>query len=216
MHYDVVYRFNEALDRRALTSVETTLRALSAAVKDCEASGRSIGSDPAILLLAHHLGDVAGSQAPGRVILEQACRRAWARTVDHPALLALRGQKLGHHLQAKTSFHFQARRALLALADALGLDPDMTRIGSRMGGAGDSGDSGDSFLDHPDLFVTVAPWSLAADREIGFYRRHNRADAGFPMHHAPLPALLTPPTLAAGIRAAIGPEPWPVRLAIAA
>lgn len=213
MHYDVVYRFNEALDRRALTSVETTLRALTAAVKDCEAAGRSIESDPAILLLAHRLGDVAGQQAPDRVILEQACRRAWARTVEHPALLALRGQKLGHLLQAKTSFHFQARRALLALADALGLDPDMTRIGSRMGGAGDSGDS---FLDHPDLFVTVAPWSLAADREIGFYRRRNRADAGFSMHHAPLPALLTPPALAAEIRAATGPEPWPVALAIAA
>ncbi|WP_052730546.1 hypothetical protein [Sphingomonas sp. SRS2] len=213
MHYDVVYRFNEALDRRALITVETTLRALSGAVKDCEASGRSIESDPAILLLAHHLGDVAGSQAPDRVILEQACRRAWARTVEHPALLALRGQKLGHRLQAKTSFHFQARRALLALADALGLDPDMTRIGSRMGGAGDCGDS---FLDHPDLFVTVAPWSLAADREIGFYRRRDRADAGFPMHHAPLPALLTPSALAAEIRAATGPEPWPVALAIAA
>jgi hypothetical protein len=44
---------------------------------------------------------------------------------------------------------------LLARTRALGLDPDMTRIGNRMGGAGDSGDS---FLDHPDLFfVTVEP-----------------------------------------------------------
>jgi hypothetical protein len=148
-----------------------------------------------------------------RVILEQACRRAWARSVEHPALLALRGQQLGHHLQAKTTFHFQARRALVALADALVLDPDVTRIGSRMGGAGDSGES---FLDHPDLFMTVAPWSLSTDREIGFYRRRDRADAGFPMHHAPLPALLSPQALASDIRAAIGPGPSPAALAIAA
>lgn len=213
MHYDVVYRFNEALDRRALTTVGTSLRALSAAVRDCEAAGRAIDSDPAILLLAHHLGEVAGAQAPDRVVLEQACRRAWARTVEHPALLALRGQKLGHHLQAKTTFHFQARRALQVLADALALDPDMVRIGTRMGGADDSGDS---FLDHPDLFVSVASWSMADGREIGFYRRRHRADAGFPMHHAPLPDLLRPARLAATIQATLGPDPVAAALAIAA
>lgn len=213
MSYDVVYRFNEALDRRALTSLGATLHALNAAVGDCEQAGRSIESDPAILLLAHHLGSVAEARAPDRTELEQACRNAWAHSVEHPALLALRGQHLGHQARAKSTFHFQARRALLALADALALDPQLTRVGSRMGGAGDSGDS---FLDHVDLYVSVVPWSPGADREIGYYRRRNRADAGFPMHHAPLPALLRPAQLAGAIGPLLGPDGSTAALAVAA
>lgn len=213
MHYDVVYRFNEALDRRALISVGTTLRALTAAVKDCEAAGRAAESDPTILLLAHHLGDMATQQAPDRLILEQGCRRAWARTVEHPALLALRGQKLGHHLQAKTTFHFQARRALQGLADALGFDPTDTRIRTDMGGAGDSGTS---FLERDDLSVTVSSWSLAPEREIRFERLGQPFPTGGAARFAPLPALLDPLALAARIRAALEPEPSPPALALAA
>ncbi|MCF8710281.1 MULTISPECIES: hypothetical protein [Sphingomonadaceae] len=62
MSYDLAFRYSQALDPSALVMIGTTLHAIHAAITDCRNAGLDLESDPAIILLARHLGTVCAGQ----------------------------------------------------------------------------------------------------------------------------------------------------------
>ena len=73
MSYDIAFRFQQALDPSALSTLPACLHALIAAIKDCRNAGNPDETDPAVLLLARHLGAVAGATGGGDTALRRAC-----------------------------------------------------------------------------------------------------------------------------------------------
>lgn len=51
MSYDVAFRFQQALDPSALTTIPGALHGITAAIDDCRRAGKATDSDPAVLLL---------------------------------------------------------------------------------------------------------------------------------------------------------------------
>ena len=89
MTCDVAFRFQQALDPSALTTVQACLHALRAAIKDCRNAGHSGEADPAILLLARHLGAVACATGGEDGQLRRACMERVSDLRGKPALVAL-------------------------------------------------------------------------------------------------------------------------------
>ena len=89
MSYDVAFRHQQALDPSALVSVATCLHALTAAIEDCRNAGKDAESDPAVLLLAQHLGSVASVDRPPAIQLRRGCMDQIAEIRRNPALLVL-------------------------------------------------------------------------------------------------------------------------------
>ena len=69
MTYDVGYRFAQALDPSGLDTIAACLHAIQAAAKDCRNAGKPFDTDPAVVLLAQHLGHVACAKMPNRSAL---------------------------------------------------------------------------------------------------------------------------------------------------
>src|SRR3546814_1882505 len=78
-----------ALDPSSLISLPTALHALNAAIADCRNAGRPHHSDPAVILLARHLGAIASQIERPNVELRRACMDAIAELRCKPALIAL-------------------------------------------------------------------------------------------------------------------------------
>lgn len=202
MNYDTSYRFAQALAPDGLETLSAALHAVNAAVRDCERAGKPLARDPAIVLLIHNLARVADGIGLDHAALRQGCADGLSAVAGNPALIALAGHHLGHDPDAKRTFHVQARRALSRVGDALGLPETACRIRTDMGS---DASSGDTSLEHAELFVTVAPWSVVAGREISIQARCDRRDVGI-SHRLPLAALLHPTRLAARIGAVLDPE----------
>lgn len=62
MSYDIAFRHQQALDTSALTTLLGALHGLQAAIEDTRRAGKQPDSDPAVILLARHLGAIANSQ----------------------------------------------------------------------------------------------------------------------------------------------------------
>ena len=103
-----------------------------------------------------------------------------------PALLDIAGNSVAGDPAAKRTFHYQARRALARLAEAIGLDPDDARINTVMGR---DDDEGTTELRHADLSIRVVPRSFLPDSEITFNRCRDGEHAG-QVHRAPIAELL--------------------------
>ena len=116
MFYDTLYRHNQALAPTGLESVPSALHALNAAVDDCRRAGKSIAADASILLLIRSLADAAERAAPSVSELRRRCQLDRSTVEASPALLAIAGNSVGGDYPAKTTFHYQARRALAQLA----------------------------------------------------------------------------------------------------
>lgn len=186
MFYDTLYRHNQALSPAGLESVPGALHALNAAVDDCRRAGKSIAADASILLLIRNLADVAERTAPSMSELRRRCQMDRSAVEASPALLDIAGNSVGGNYPAKRTFHYQARRALARLAEAIGLDPDDARINTAMGR---DDDDGTSELRHVDLSIRVVPLSFLPDSEITFNRCRNGEPAG-QVHRAPIAELL--------------------------
>jgi len=119
MTYDVHFRYTQALDPSGLDSVAACLHAIEAAAKDCRNAGMPFETDPAVILLACHFGEIATARMPDRAALRTRCADALAELARKPVLakLALRG--VGYDEGAKRLFHAEGRKALRRLADAL-------------------------------------------------------------------------------------------------
>ena len=187
MFYDTVYRHNQALSPAGLETVPAALYALNAAVDDCRRAGKPIARDPAIILLIRTLADVAERSAPSvRASLRMRCVVDRAAVLASPALLDIAGNSVSGNYPAKRTFHYQARRALARLAEAIGLDPDTARINSALGA---DHEDGTTELRHADIGIRVVPRSFLPDSEISFNRCRDGEPAG-KVYLAPVAELL--------------------------
>jgi|CoawatStandDraft_6_1074263.scaffolds.fasta_scaffold05280_5 hypothetical protein len=211
MFYDTLYRHNQALAPTGLESVPSALHALNAAVDDCRRAGKSIAADASILLLIRSLADAAERAAPSVSELRRRCQLDRSTVEASPALLAIAGNSVGGDYLAKTTFHYQARRALAQLAEAIGLNSNDVRINTAMGR---DDDDGTTELRHADLSIRVVPRSFLPDSEITFNRCRSGEHAG-PVQRAPIAELLDTAAFQRRLTAANGDVGAP-RLAAAA
>ncbi|WP_375383574.1 hypothetical protein [uncultured Sphingomonas sp.] len=211
MFYDTHYRQDEALSPEALDTLPAALHALNASVEDCRRAGKPIDRDPSILLLIRNLADVAGRDAPTTDDLRLRCADDRLTVIAAPALLDIAGNGVAGDVAAKRIFHRQARRALAALAEAIGLAPHDVRIDTAMGGISDDGTTE---FHYTDLSIRVRPRSFLAHSEITFNRCRDGEPAG-PVQRAPIAELLDAAAFQRRLTATIGDVRRP-RLAAAA
>ena len=105
MSYDIAFRFQQALDPSALITLPTALHALNAAIEDCRNAGRPQDSDPAVLLLARHLGAIASQIERPNVDLRRACMDAIANLRRKPALMRESPQGLPEEMGGQQGVH---------------------------------------------------------------------------------------------------------------
>lgn len=214
MSYDIPFRYQQALDPSALATVPTALHALNAAIDDCRNAGRSHECDPAVILLARHLGTLASQIQRPNGDLRRACIEAIADLRRKPSLIALAHKGVAYDERAKKLFHSDGRKALRALGDALGLAEDSYGIASQRGGVAVSGEV---TLHGDHLYVQLSLGCMGAGREVMFRKVAGRKDfVGERNHWASVHDLVQPNRLAARIRRDLHlPEPAgvPARLA---
>lgn len=172
MTYDIHFRYTQALDPSSLDSLAACLHALQAAATDCRNAGMPFETDPAVVLLARHLGDVAAAKMPDRAALRGLCAQALADLARKPVLVTLALRGVGYDEGAKRLFHAEARRALQRLAEALQLAPADYDIRVCAGGPAISGEV---ILHTDQLYVQVALSNFGAG-EILFRRVRGRQD----------------------------------------
>lgn len=201
MSYDVAFRHRQALDPSGLDSIAACLHAIQAAAKDCRNAGKPFETDPAVLLLARHLGQVATEKMPDRAALRSLCADAIADLARRPVLatLALRG--VGHDDAAKRLFHSEARKALRRLADALGLEPGRYDLRVCAGGPAVSGEV---ILHGEQLYVQVSLSGYGPNQLLYRRVRDRRDYSGLRNHWATMRELLDPVAFAAKIAADLG------------
>jgi hypothetical protein len=200
MLYDTLYRHNQALSPAGLETLSAALRALDAAVDDCRRAGKPLDRDASVLLLIRNLADVADHNAPSANDLRLRCAEDRLAVIAAPALLDIAGNSVAGDLAAKRTFHYQARRALSRLAEAIGIDPDDARINTAMGR---DDDEGTTELRHADIAIRVVPRGFLPDGEISFNRCRDGQDAGKP-HRAPIAELLDAAAFQRRLTATIG------------
>ncbi len=197
MSYDVAFRHQQALDPSALITIGATLHAIREAVKDCRNAGKNDETDPAVVLLARHLGVVASADRPTNPELRRSCMDAVADIRRHPALLVLARRGVAYDEAAKALFHADGRRAMRRLADALGLARGDYDIRSNKGGIAVSGEV---TLHGDEIYVQLGLGCMGADREILFRRVRGRQDfTGDRNRWASIQELLAPDRFAARI-----------------
>lgn len=193
MTYDVGYRFAQALDPSGLDTIATCLHAIQAAAKDCRNAGKPFECDPAVVLLAQHLGRVATDSMPTRAALRALCGEALAEIARTPLLTILAARGVAHDADAKRTFHTEARRALKRLAAALQLADGAYEVRVCTGGPAVSGEV---ILHADELYVQVSIGGYGRG-EILFRRCRGRSDyAGERNHWARMAELLEPTLLA--------------------
>lgn len=214
MSYDIPFRYQQALDPSALITVPNALHALNAAIDDCRNAGRAHESDPAVILLARHLGTLASQIERPSSELRRACMEAIADLRCKSALIALAHKGVAYDERAKRLFHSDGRKALRALADALDLAEGSYGITSQRGGVAISGDV---TLRADHIYVQLSLGCMGAGREVMFRTVADRRDfVGGRNHWASVHDLVRPERLAARIRRDLRlPEPAgvPARLA---
>ncbi len=193
MTYDVGYRFAQALDPSGLDTIATCLHAIQAAAKDCRNAGKPFECDPAVVLLAQHLGRVAPDGVPDRAALRALCGEALAEIARTPLLTLLAGRGVAHDVDAKRTFHTEARRALKRLAAALQLADGTYEVRVCTGGPAVSGEV---ILHADELYVQVSIGGYGRG-EILYRRCRGRSDyVGERNHWARMAELLEPTSLA--------------------
>ncbi|GLT01029.1 hypothetical protein GCM10007897_24200 [Sphingobium jiangsuense] len=213
MSYDIAFRFQQALDPSALITLPTALHALNAAIEDCRNAGRPQDSDPAVILLARHLGSIASRIERPNVELRRVCMDAIADLRRKPALIALAHKGVAYDERAKKLFHSDGRKALRALADALDLADDSYDLRSNRGGIAVSGEV---TLHGTAIYVQLSLGLMGAGREVMFRKVSGRTDfVGERNHWASVHDLLQPARFAARICRELGlarPDQAPDRL----
>lgn len=198
MSYDVAFRHQQALDPSALVSVATCLHALTAAIEDCRNAGKDAESDPAVLLLAQHLGSVASVNRPPAIQLRRGCMDQIAEIRRNPALLVLAHKGVSYDANAKALFHQDGRKALKRLAEALLLPDDSFDIRSNKAGPAVSGEI---TLHGEEVYIQLSLGGMGADREVMFRRCRGRSDyTGERNHWASIRELLAPDRFAGRLR----------------
>ncbi|HET6525045.1 hypothetical protein [Sphingopyxis sp.] len=197
MSYDVAFRFQQALDPSALSTLPACLHALIAAIKDCRNAGNPDETDPAVLLLARHLGAVAGAAGGDDAALRRACMDRIADMRSKSTLVVLAHRGVSYDEQAKKLFHSDGRKALKRLAEALRIEDGSYDLRSNKGGIAVSGEI---ILHGEEIYVQLG-LGIGSGHEVMFRRVAGRKDyCGDRNHWAAVGELLVPERLAARIR----------------
>ena len=179
MSYDLDFRFRRALNPEALTTIQSALTAVEDAIRDARGAGAGAGADPerdpAVTLLARHVGRVAqGQDVSDHQAIDQSLRDAcMARVVAlraKPALVVLARRGVGYDPEARQAFNREAARHLRLLADAIG-ERDRSRIdiSRHVGGA-------ELTLETPSLWVRIATDEAVPGREVTYRRNDLRGE----------------------------------------
>lgn len=208
MSYDLAFRYQQALDPSALVTIGTTLHAIQAAITDCRNAGFGLESDPAVILLARHLGTVCGTRAPD-ADLRRDCIARIADLRNRPVLKTLAYRGVAHNEPAKRLFHSEGRAAMRRLADALALDEGSYDIRSNKGGPAVSGEV---TLHGEDVWVQLSLGLFGPGREVCLRKVRGRDDhVGDRNLWASIRELVDPDRFAARIRRELRlPQPEPV------
>ena len=196
MTYDTHFRHAQALDPTGLDTIASCLHAIQAAAEDCRNAGVPFEHDPAVVLLARHLGAVAALAFPDSRALRSLCAEALAEIRRKPMLVVLARRGAAYDADAKRALHAEARKALRLLADALGLAAGSFDIRICAGGPAVAGE----VILHADrLYVQVSVGSFGG-HDVMFRRCRDRSDyCGERNHWARIEELLDPASLAARI-----------------
>ena len=197
MTYDVAFRHQQALDPSALTTIATTLHAIGAAITDCRNAGKDAESDPAVVLLARHLGTVCQAH-PADPELRRRSMAEIASLRRFPALRTLAIRGVAYDEAAKRAFHSEGRVAMRRLADAIGLEAGSYDLRSNRAGLAVSGEI---TLHGVEVWVQLSLGALGPDHEVVFRRGAGRSDhVGERNHWASVRELLAPDRFADRIR----------------
>ncbi len=197
MSYDIAFRFQQALDPSGLETLPACLHALITAIKDCRNAGKPDEADPAVILLARHLGAVAAGLGESDTVLRRACMDRIADMRGKSALAVLAHKGVSYDEQAKKLFHSDGRKALKRLAEALSLADGSYDLRSNKGGIAVSGEI---ILHGEELYVQLG-LGMGTGREVMFRRVAGRKDyCGDRNHWAAIGELLEPDRFAARIR----------------
>ena len=203
MTYDTHFRHAQALDPSGLDTIGACLHAIQAAAKDCRNAGVPFEHDPAVVLLARHLGSIAVLAFPDGQALRGLCAEALAEIRRKPMLVVLARRGVAYDADAKRAFHAEARKAVRLLADALGLAAGSFDLRICAGGPAVAGEV---ILHADNLYVQVSVGSFGG-HDIMFRRCRDRSDyCGERNHWARIEELLDPASLAARIARELGLE----------
>ncbi|MDR6790614.1 hypothetical protein J2Y58_003997 [Sphingomonas sp. BE138] len=197
MPYDVALRHQQALDPSALTTITAALHALTSALDDCRNAGVPFAADAGVLLLARHLGHLAGAGTDD-TILRRRCAEAIAELERFPALLTLAIRGVGYDAAAKDLFHADGRKAMHRLAAALGLAQDRYRVHSNRSHISQSGEI---TLHGEEVLVQLSLGPLGPDNEVIYRKVDGRCDTiGDVRRFASVRDLLAPERFAERLR----------------
>lgn len=196
--FDPAARHHKALAARSIATIAEALTTLNAAVADCEKSRHQIDQDPAVLLLARHIGCLALEDRPEQAVLRTACMEAISALGKTPILIALAKRGVSYDADAKATFHSEGRRAIKRLAAALGLARGSHQVRSCQGGIAVAGE----IILHSDhIYVQLSIGLMGRGHDVMFRRVEGRKDyTGGPNHWASIDELLDPDTMATRIR----------------
>ncbi len=196
--FDPAARHHKALAARSIATIAEALSTLNAAVADCEKSRHRIDQDPAVLLLARHIGCLALEDRPEQAVLRTACMEAISALGKTPMLIALAKRGVSYDADAKATFHAEGRKAIKRLAAALGLARGSHQVRSCQGGIAVAGEI---ILHSDQIYVQLSIGLMGRGHDVMFRRVEGRNDyTGGPNHWASIDELLDPDTLATRIR----------------
>jgi hypothetical protein len=214
MPYDIAFRFQQALDPSAFATLPAALHALTTAIEDCRNAGLPHDGDPAVLLLARHLGTVAAGMGRPDGELRRACMDAIAELRREPALIALAHKGVAQADHAQKLFHADGRKAMRRLAEALGLSEDQYDLRPNKAGPAVSGEI---TLHGHEAYVQLSIGRMGPGNEVMFRRVTGREDYhGDRNHWASVQELVQPERFAERIRRELhlaAPAITPTRLA---
>lgn len=200
--FDPASRFNQALAPEKLTSLGVAFNALTHAIDECQRTRTDIERDPAVLLLARHLGSLALESRPGHADLRRTCIESAGAIERTPLLVTLARRGVSYDAEAKTAFHSEGRKAMKRLAAALGLPQGEHEVRSCLAGVAVSGEI---ILHGNDVFVELSIGCIGPGHEVMFRRVEGRKDySGGANHWASLAELLDPECFADRIRRELG------------
>lgn len=163
--FDPASRFNQALAPEKLTSLAAALNALIRAIDECQRTRTDIERDPAVLLLARHLGSLALENRPAQADLRRACIESAGALERTPLLLTLARRDVSYDAEAKAAFHSEGRKAMKHLAIVLGLQRGQYQVRSNQGGIAVSGEIS---LDTSELYVQLDLGCMGPGNEVMF------------------------------------------------
>jgi hypothetical protein len=172
MNFDVAFRHQQALDPSALTTIGSTLHAISKAMEDCRNAGVSAEEDPAVILLARHFSAICDTR-PAASELQGRCMEAIKDLRGAPVLVTLAHRGVDYDAAAKNAFHSEGQKAMRALAKALQLDSKEFEVRSSCGGPAVSGEI---ILHTEKCYVQLSLGLCGLDKEVLYRTCRGRDD----------------------------------------